>query len=171
MLTGAVVVALTACEPEQDAADGNADTSNSADSGTNDDASGKDDDSGDNDAESTKAAITSIELTKSGGIAGVQETLTVDTDGNWEYVKARMAPQTGELSGDELETLMDLATDSGITDVGKKSDKQCNDMQTYQLVIEQPKGDELKAHSDECGVSPNEQFDELVKLLSEATPI
>lgn len=168
VLTGAVAVALTACEPKQDSAGDSKDDSVSSDKGKDDsgDAGGDKEES-----QGSLGAITSVTLIKSGGFSGIEETLEIDAKGNWEYVKARMAPKKGELSSGELEDLLESASQADITDVGKKSDKQCNDMQTYRLTVVPKDGDKVEANTDDCGISPNEPFDDIVELLGEATPI
>lgn len=170
VLTGAVAVALTACEPKDEAGDGS--SSNADDSASSDEGKDKDDDAGtQNDSGGQVGDIKSITLTKSGGISGMEETLEVGAEGKWEYVKARMAPKKGDLSGSEHEKLIKLVTDKDIAAVDKKSDKQCNDMQTYTLTLVPAKGKKVDVTTDDCGVSPNSMFDDAIKLLGEATPI
>lgn len=172
VLAGAVALAVTACEPKDEAGAGSEGKDKSASSGTGD---GGGDDSGDGDGKDDTrdelGVLAGLTVTKTGGISGIEETLEVDSEGKWSYVKARMAPKKGELSDSELGDLKALATDGGIKDKGKKSDTRCNDMQVYSVDIDVVKGDDLQVSADECGVGPNEQFDELINLLSEATPI
>lgn len=175
VLTGAVAVALTACEPKEDSASSSGDKSSEAsDQGGKDEDKDKDDEAGSGSSDSKdKLAgdVTTVTLTKSGGFAGNEETLEIDGDGKWSYVKAKMATKKGDLSSKELKQLLDLAGTKAITDTDKKSDKQCNDMPTFQLKVELSEGKPVEMKTDECGVAPNEEFDNLIELLSDATPI
>lgn len=168
VLAGAVAVTLTACDPADEAGGGKDKDKAVSDQ---DDATDDSGDSGSDDSRADLGEVAALTVTKSGGISGIDETLEVDAEGNWSYVKARMAPKKGELSKDELKDLKLLATDGGIKDKGKKSDTRCNDMQIYSVVIDLEKGDDVTVSADECGVGPNEQFDDLINLLSQATPI
>ncbi|ADD45333.1 hypothetical protein [Stackebrandtia nassauensis] len=172
VLTGAVAVALTACEPKEDSASSSGDKSSEAS-----DQGGKDEDKEESGSGSSSSKdklagdVTTVTLTKSGGFAGNEETLEIDAEGKWSYVKAKMATKKGDLSSKELKQLIDLAGTKGITDTNKKSDKQCNDMPTFQLKVELSEGKPVEMKTDECGVAPNEEFDNLIELLTDATPI
>ncbi|CAM3350650.1 hypothetical protein STSO111631_15470 [Stackebrandtia soli] len=115
--------------------------------------------------------FTTVTITKSGGIAGITETVTIDADGAWSYVKARMAPQDGTLEGERLSQLRSLVADPELTTKGEPSTDQCADMFVYAVTAETADGKTVETATDDCGIAPNETMGHLLDLVIEATPM
>ncbi|MCI4063048.1 hypothetical protein MRQ36_10850 [Micromonospora sp. R77] len=86
-------------------------------------------------AASSTATAVRVVLTKSGGIAGLRDTVTVEPDGRWTVADKTGATRSGQLSPTDLDTLRRLTTDPKLaaepTDTAAPTN--CADAFTYQL--------------------------------------
>lgn len=77
-----------------------------------------------------------VVLTKSGGIAGLQETVTVRPDGHWTRVDRGGTSRTGQLDAKDLDRLRQLTADRRLaTEATDTSAPMCADAFTYQLTV------------------------------------
>lgn len=78
-----------------------------------------------------------VVLTKSGGIAGLRDTVTVEPDGRWTAVDKTGATRSGQLSPADLDRLRQLTTGPRLaaepTDTAAPTN--CADAFTYQLTV------------------------------------
>ncbi|MEU4478237.1 hypothetical protein AB0F68_09285 [Micromonospora sp. NPDC023966] len=85
----------------------------------------------------TAAPGVPVVLTKSGGIVGLQDTVTVQPDGRWTRVDRGGASRTGQLSGADLDRLRHLATDPRLAAEATATvpATMCADAFSYQLTV------------------------------------
>ncbi|MFU8854303.1 protealysin inhibitor emfourin [Micromonospora sp. SL1-18] len=76
-----------------------------------------------------------VVLTKSGGIAGVKDTVTVTPDGRWTKVDRAGATRTGQLDPADLDRLRRLTADRRLLAEGTATATECSDAFTYQLTV------------------------------------
>lgn len=78
-----------------------------------------------------------VVLTKSGGIAGLKDTVTVTPDGHWTKVDRSGASRTGQLTAADLDRLRRLAADPRLTAEATATGPatMCADAFTYQLTV------------------------------------
>ncbi|MCW3813042.1 hypothetical protein ONA91_01030 [Micromonospora sp. DR5-3] len=77
-----------------------------------------------------------VVLTKSGGIAGLEDTLTVTPDGHWTRVDRAGASRTGQLSPADLDRLRQLTADPRLVAEGSATTTTtCADAFTYRLTV------------------------------------
>ncbi|MEU6078072.1 hypothetical protein [Micromonospora sp. NPDC047074] len=83
------------------------------------------------------ATTTRVVLTRSGGIAGVGNTVTVEHDGRWTVVGRAGAQRAGRLSDADLDRLRRLVADPGLTvEAGRPSaPTACRDAFSYRLSV------------------------------------
>jgi hypothetical protein len=78
-----------------------------------------------------------VTLRRSGGLAGVAQTVQVQPDGSWTYVDVRQSAvkRTGELTADQRKQLRALAASDELAKEGRVERKpvKCNDGFVYQL--------------------------------------
>ncbi|MFC4146570.1 hypothetical protein ACFO0M_09915 [Micromonospora mangrovi] len=76
-----------------------------------------------------------VVLTKSGGIAGLRDTVTVEPDGRWTVADKTGATRTGQLSPADLDRLRQLTTDPKLAaePADTAAPTNCADAFTYQL--------------------------------------
>jgi hypothetical protein len=109
----------------------------------------------------------SITIRKSGGIAGVNETLVVDAQGNWTRTTKAGATTSGKLTADQLAQAAKLATDPRLIAEAQtpQSPTNCADAFLYTVTI----GPATVSFSD-CGSgSPPPAATELVRYLDQIT--
>ncbi|GAA4915765.1 hypothetical protein GCM10023223_39250 [Stackebrandtia albiflava] len=115
------------------------------------------------------AALT---VSRTGGIAGLAEHLTVSSDGTWTYEVARRAPETGEFTDGEVEQLAALAWSTGFTVTSEPSGDGCADAFVWSVTRGAATGHpEATVTGDDCGGAPNADFAQLITLVTEATPL
>lgn len=111
---------------------------------------------------------TEVVLVKSGGIAGVKDTVTVRPDGHWTKTDRTGAPQEGRLAETDLARLRQLATDPRLATEATetKGPDNCADGFTYRLTV----GPAESGYVD-CGPAarPPAVTAEVVELLTRAT--
>jgi hypothetical protein len=76
-------------------------------------------------------------LTRTGGIVGLQDTVTVQPDGRWTRVDRAGAARTGQLAGADLDRLRRLATDPRLTAEATATAPAtvCADAFSYRLTV------------------------------------
>lgn len=107
-----------------------------------------------------------VTIRKSGGIAGINETLVVDAQGNWTRT-TRNGTKSGKLTPQELAQAAKLATDPRLLTEAQtpQPTTNCADAITYAVVI----GAATVTYSD-CGTgSPPPATTELVRYLEQVT--
>ncbi|SBT48734.1 protealysin inhibitor emfourin [Micromonospora auratinigra] len=88
-------------------------------------------------ADATAPSAVQVVLTKSGGIAGLADTVTVRPDGHWTRVDRSGASRTGQLTGPDLDKLRQLATDPRLASEATTTAPatMCADAFTYRLTV------------------------------------
>ncbi|WP_262282782.1 protealysin inhibitor emfourin [Micromonospora sp. MA102] len=83
------------------------------------------------------ATAAPVVLTKSGGIVGLDDTVTVQPDGRWTRVDRAGASRTGRLSDADLDRLRQLATDSRLAAEAAATvpATMCADAFSYRLTV------------------------------------
>lgn len=80
-------------------------------------------------------ALQPVEITRTGGIAGVHETLQISTDGHWSY-DGTMPATEGELPASARTRLAELLADPRLpAEVAAASPGQCCDRFEYELRV------------------------------------
>lgn len=108
-----------------------------------------------------------ITLTRTGGIAGVQETVVIDAAGNWTYTDKRKGQsQKGTFTPAQLAQLAQFAADPQLRDqVRGGATSVCNDAFNYLLTI----GGQTYRF-DDCGQS-RPAVQAILGVIAEATPL
>jgi hypothetical protein len=117
---------------------------------------------------SATAPATTVTLTRTGGLAGVNEQVTVEPDGSWTYV-GRSGKDSGRLGAADLATLVRLVTDPGLAGAGASpTPGSCADGFTYRLSA----GD-VSTGAVDCGTlaAQHPTLAQVVDLLVRATPM
>ncbi|MCX4469716.1 hypothetical protein OOK41_05285 [Micromonospora sp. NBC_01655] len=79
---------------------------------------------------------TRVVLHRSGGIAGRDDTVTVEPDGRWTAVDRAGARRTGRLTGANLDRLRRLTAEPRLTEGGSTdSEGHCSDTYEYRLTV------------------------------------
>ncbi|KAB1912063.1 hypothetical protein, partial [Micromonospora sp. AMSO31t] len=83
------------------------------------------------------ATAAPVVLTKSGGIVGLKDTVTVQPDGRWTRVDRAGTSHTGRLSDADLDRLRQLATDSRLAAEAAATvpATMCADAFSYRLTV------------------------------------
>ncbi|MFE9693455.1 hypothetical protein [Micromonospora sp. NPDC005806] len=77
-----------------------------------------------------------VVLTKSGGIAGLQDTVTVRPDGQWTRVDRAGTSRSGQLGAADLDRLRQLTADPRLAaEATATATSRCADAFTYQLTV------------------------------------
>ncbi|MFE9654143.1 hypothetical protein [Micromonospora sp. NPDC006431] len=77
-----------------------------------------------------------VVLTRTGGIVGLEDTLTVTPDGHWTRVNRAGAARTGQLSPAELDRLRQLTADPRlVAEATATRTTMCADAFTYRLTV------------------------------------
>ncbi len=117
---------------------------------------------------STAPPAVQVVLTKSGGIAGLQDTVTVRPDGHWTRVDRSGASRAGQLTDADLDRLRQLAADPRLTAEATATTPatMCADAFTYRLTV----GETTTAYVD-CPPQPTPPpaTQALINLLTQAT--
>jgi hypothetical protein len=109
-----------------------------------------------------------ITLTRSGGIAGVRETVVIDASGNWTYTDLRKAQsQKGTFTAAQLAQLAQLVTDPRLAGEMRAGGSAgvCADAFQYSLTI----GGQMYRFED-CGQS-RPAVQAILGVIAEATPL
>lgn len=109
-----------------------------------------------------------VTLTRSGGIAGVDQRLVVTADGAWTYTDGDKE-EKGELTDQQVSKLQSLAMDKRLPSEAKVQDGGgCADAFSYTL-----KAGKVSMRVEDCGDGFDKRpvFGELVDLLVDATPM
>jgi hypothetical protein len=83
------------------------------------------------------AAAIAVTIHKTGGIAGVDETISVDAQGTWTRAGRNATPRTGRFTADQLAQLRTLATDPRLIAEATKpqSPGPCADAFSYSVTV------------------------------------
>ena len=90
-----------------------------------------------NPAATTGATLPGLSLTRTGGFAGVNQTLTVTANGSWTYTdKKTSATETGQFTPAQLGQLAQLAADPRLTSEAlQSSNRTCTDAFQYTITV------------------------------------
>jgi hypothetical protein len=108
-------------------------------------------------------------VTRTGGVAGVNETLQIDTDGHWAYTNLRAnAQSSGTLSDAQRRTLAQLA---GSPDLVAEAQAPaptgvCADAFKYAITV-----GATKLSFEDCGTAGTGAVKALVAAIVDATPL
>jgi hypothetical protein len=114
-------------------------------------------------------ATSGVTISRTGGIAGVQQTIAIATDGSWTYTDRRSgATQQGKLTTAQRENITRLATVPAITaeSRAKASTARCSDGFTYTIGV-----GEMSTRYEQCGATRRPATDQLLAAVLEATPL
>jgi hypothetical protein len=116
----------------------------------------------------TQAHPYPLTVTRTGGFAGVNESITVRSDGGWSYGGSRAKPAAqGTLTAAELDQVTRTVSDPAFpADVSPhRTQVICNDGFSYSVTI----GPETSSF-DDCGEVDRPLFDALLATLHQHTP-
>jgi hypothetical protein len=109
-------------------------------------------------------------VTRSGGLAGITQRVTVAQDGRWTYTSERgtqRSTKTGKLSAADRTKLRALVTSPKLmSEPGGGGADPCPDAYRYALKV----GSDLRMWSA-CGGTPPPTATAVVGLLADATPL
>jgi hypothetical protein len=111
--------------------------------------------------------FTGLEMAKSGGFAGINESVTVKADGAWTRLEDRKVVRTGKLTAAQLAGLRKLAADPALaTEANQKAaTARCADGFNYTLHV----GYQLIRY-EQCGTqAPPKVTMEIIDLVTKAT--
>jgi hypothetical protein len=109
-----------------------------------------------------------LTITRTGGFAGVDQSITVRSDGSWSYGAGKAKPATqGTLTQAELDQVTRILSDPAFpADVRPhRTEGVCSDGFTYSVTI----GPESSSFED-CGEVDRPLFDALLATLHQRTP-
>jgi hypothetical protein len=89
-------------------------------------------------APSPTVAFGGVQLVRTGGIAGITETITIRPDGSWNRVTSKGVKATGKVSPADLTQIARLAADPRLAaeaDRKQPSRSRCNDTFSYLLIV------------------------------------
>ena len=111
-----------------------------------------------------------VTVARTGGIAGVSQTLRVEPDGSWIYVDRRpVAQKTGRLAEPDFRQLVSLVTGPAFAREARMAPPvgTCSDGFIYTVTI-----GELTARYDDCATeSERPTTASVIDLLVDATPL
>jgi hypothetical protein len=117
-------------------------------------------------------AVVPITIVRTGGIAGVNQTIAIATDGSWVYSTAQRGGatgqnQTGQLTPVQLTGLRAAVADPGFAGQLKLTDKSqaCADAFEYTVSV----GDEKSTFID-CNQSSRPLVSQALQIVTDATP-
>jgi hypothetical protein len=86
---------------------------------------------------SSTAPLPQIMLQRSGGFAGLKDTVSVDPQGAWNVTNRAGTRSSGALTAEQLTTVRTLATDPRLADEAGRTrpPTRCRDAFTYQLTV------------------------------------
>jgi hypothetical protein len=111
--------------------------------------------------------FTGLEMAKSGGIAGVSESVKVDADGSWQRLDDRTVVGSGKLTSAQLTRRQQLAADPALAaEAGREvATPRCADGFHYTLSV----GFQLIRY-EQCGPTDSPRLTtEIIDLVTEAT--
>jgi hypothetical protein len=116
-------------------------------------------------------SIKTITVMRSGGFAGLQQTLTITGDGSWTFVdkRANLPTTTGRLSQGQLEQLTTWVGDPAFAAEARLpgATGTCYDGITYTITV-----DEFAAKYERCGnAAARPLTDKILALLVDATAL
>jgi hypothetical protein len=118
---------------------------------------------------STTRPPTTITITRTGGIAGVHQSIAIAPDGSWVYsdVKAGSSGQQGQLTAAQEAQLLSAVADPSFADQLRQRDTsaQCSDAFQYTIDI----AGESQSYSD-CPPVSRPVVDAAMKMVKDATP-
>ncbi len=117
----------------------------------------------------TTSAPTGVTITRTGGIAGVNQTIQIAADGSWTYTDAKTgASQRGSLTQDQRATLFGILATPGLIDQMNQhasAAPTCNDGFHYAITL----GSESFAFTD-CGGTAAPEIEAVISAIVGATP-
>jgi hypothetical protein len=109
-------------------------------------------------------ALGTVTITKSGGLAGVQQILTVKADGSWTFIdKRKTSSITGRLTAAERQRVAALLSDPALQEEVRQPPVVCNDGFRYTV-----QSADVSMRFDQCNLGP--KMRDLLAALS-PTPI
>jgi hypothetical protein len=106
-----------------------------------------------------------VVISRTGGFAGVQETITIEPNGNWVYNNAKgSTADRGTLSASQRANLLRLLSDPRFaTEIRKPNTAVCNDAFEYMIQV-----GEMTASFEDCADRP--AVAAVLTAISQATP-
>jgi uncharacterized protein YceK len=88
-------------------------------------------------AAGSAAAAVTVTLVRTGGFAGVHDTVTINPDGTWQASGRAGNPRTGTLTDEQRDTLRKLAGDPQLAGEATRSQAptRCADVYVYVLTV------------------------------------
>lgn len=122
-------------------------------------------------APSRSAENEAVTLVRSGGLAGLSESITVQPDGRWKLGNANSTVRTGQLSDAQMSRLQALVADPRLAAEagrGLSTTTRCNDTFSYLLMV-----DHQVIKYEECPgqEEPPKVTMEIITLLRRATAL
>jgi hypothetical protein len=116
------------------------------------------------------AAAQTVVVERTGGIAGLQDTITVQPDGHWSRGSKRGSPGTGQLTADQRDRLRALATSPKLRDEATRKRSTafvCSDAFLYTVTV-----GSLKVSYEDCGGNNTpETASQIVNLVMSASGV
>jgi hypothetical protein len=108
-----------------------------------------------------------LRLTRTGGLAGVNQAITIQPNGAWSYSTEGTVAQSGTLDPAQTAALRALVTDPVFrTELSQvEPDPNCADGFKYTLSIAAE-----SAAWEDCGGAPRPSLDRTIDLITQATP-
>lgn len=114
--------------------------------------------------------LTTVTVTRTGGIAGVMQQVQIAPDGSWTYTDKRMGRvEHGKLDAAQWQELARLAADPGLMAEARQSPMpgRCSDAFIYAITV-----GELTLRYEQCGgPTSRPRTDALIALVLAATPL
>jgi hypothetical protein len=112
-----------------------------------------------------------VVVERTGGIAGLQDTITVQPDGHWSRGSKRGSPGTGQLTADQRDRLRTLASSPKLRDESTRKRSTafvCSDAFLYTVTV-----GSLKVSYEDCGGSNTtpETASQIVNLVMSASGV
>jgi hypothetical protein len=110
-----------------------------------------------------------VTISRTGGIAGVQQTIVIAADGSWTYTDGRDgSTQQGKLTTAQREDIDRLAGDPAIVaeSRAKASTARCSDGFIYTIGL-----GEISTRYEQCGATKRPATDQLLAAVLQATPL
>jgi hypothetical protein len=111
-----------------------------------------------------------VVVERTGGIAGLQDTITVQPDGHWSRGSKRGSPGTGQLTADQRDRLRALATSPKLRDEATRKRSTafvCSDAFLYTVTV-----GSLKVSYEDCGGGNTpETASQIVSLVMSASGV
>lgn len=118
----------------------------------------------------TSAADQTVVIERTGGIAGVQDTITVTPDGHWTRGGKRGSPGTGQLTDEQRSQLQTLANSPKLHDEANRKASTafvCSDAFNYTVTV-----GTVKVSYEDCGGNNTpETAGQIVNLVMSASGV